>query len=472
MPFGLDERLVPLVLQGYAGFAVFLVFARLERQGRREIVLAAVLGGLLLQGLLYISDASVPSGPLRPGPLRLGEALLVAAVAARFWAGGFTVERRISMVSLAWGAFLLWYVAAAVTGLFAGHDRTELLFQAKLILHVGGFHLLVSGIPPSRLVRRTSIGRMAAFLGVVVGVQVAVSFFDLDPGPLSVIGPDAGSFYLALAIFLLVGEAVQPHPRTWCFVAAVPLLISGLAVGQRATVVHVAVTGVVLGIVVLTRTARRRLTVRPAEIGLAVAVTVVLALSAVVPGLSRGEPAPPLVEEAVEDTFGGVGNTQSADARVLKWDEGEKLFWDRPVLGWGLGKFFSSFRPGIRGVGVFEESAVFDNAYFDVAVRAGAVGLVLFVVALWVTVAAGLRAWRRHPDGRVAVVGLTAATFVIGYAAKGFVESVNDKVLLSCMLGVMTGSIAASQHVDWAATPFGGRTARGAGQEETNVPWS
>jgi O-antigen ligase len=464
--------IIVLALAGYVALGVTALFVHLERRDRAELAVAAVVLTLVLQALLYPGDGSVPVGILRPGPLRLGEVLLGAAVAARLWVRGRSIEGRLIGAGVAWTAFLTWYATSGIMGALGGNERAELLFQAKLLLHAGGGYLLARGVKPGRLADGRVIGWTAPVLGAGVALQVVSSLLDRPflgrfPGP---VGPDGASLYIALALVFVVTEAVRQRPRAWVFASAVPLVIAPAVVEQRASLLHLAVTAAVVLLVGAGRTMRRRMSVTGAHVAIAFAFIVVVAAAATLPNVARGDTAPSAVTETVEGTFGGIGNEQSADARLLKWEVGNRLIADRTILGWGLGLKFTSFRPGIKRVGVFSETGVFDNIYYDLWARSGIIGLALFVIAMLLSIRAGLEAWRRHTDDTTAGLALAGALFLIGYAAKGAVESVNDKVLLSCMLGVVVGAIGAAQAESGQTNPASARADHGV---EPAVPrWS
>jgi O-antigen ligase len=227
--------------------------------------------------------------------------------------------------------------------------------------------------------------------------------------------------------------------------AMVPLVIGPLVIGQRASVVHFAVTTAVVGVVMAGPTWRRRMRVRPTQLLLVGIAVLTIGCLALLPGLSQGEVLPKPVSEAVDGTFGGAGNTQSADARVNKWDAGTRMVKARPLLGWGLGAKHQYFAPGINGVGVFRKGSTFDNIVFDLLVRSGIPGLLFFLTAMGLSIRDGWRVWLRYADPRVAALSLGLTMFIVGMLAKGAVESVLEKVVLAVALGLSIGAIASAR---------------------------
>ncbi len=62
-------------------------------------------------------------------------------------------------------------------------------------------------------------------------------------------------------------------------------------------------------------------------------------------------------------------------------------------------------------------------------------------MALVVSIANGLTAWRLHPDRMVAVLALGLVAGVIGLFAKGMVESIFENYRLATVLGLTLGML-------------------------------
>jgi O-antigen ligase len=467
--FGLEAVLGVLGL--YAALGVCACFVRLERRGRPEVAVGIVVGALLAQTLFYASEHGVPAGLLRPGPLRLGELLLVAAVAARIWTRWTPVT--VSTSGLAWSAFLVWYATTAVVGIEAGNANPDVMYHAKLVLHLGGGYLLASGVPVRRLVDPRSLRWWLvgfAAMAVVQGVLTLSGGGTLFPGGPKELGADGASMHLALGILFLALEATRRRPRLWVVGAMTVTLAAPLFVSQRATVVHFAASAVALGLALSGGRVRDRFTVKPVQLGLLLLALVVLGLAAWLPGLREGESTPAVFIEAVDDTFGGVGNQQSADARVLKWDEAREAYEEHPIIGSGLGAAFTSFRPGIDGVGVYARSNVFDNSYLDLLVRTGLLGVALFLIAMILSLRDAWLVWTRHPDPVVAILGLAVFAFFAGMLAKGVVESVLDKAVLSTLFGIAAGVVASARQGPGTTPSF--RPTYVSTGEGTRTEWS
>lgn len=462
---------VALPLGGLALLAVVWVFFGLERRDRPEVVLAVVVGAVLLQALLYTSDQGVPVGPFRPGPARLPELLIGAALVARFLARG--APTRISAAAMAWTAFLVWYGSSAIVGFLEGNPTDVIVFEARAILYVGGCAILAAGVTPGRLVTKKLLGSWFVVLGTLGAVMVTLSFLGLTP-PLDVpllrvpslggLGADAASLLILIGAIGLLVELTYARRRRRVLIATIPMGLAWMAGLQRASVVNFAVVLTVLCLVAAGSTWSRRIRATPTELGLFVAAAVAIGVLATLSGARSGDIAVPFeLGDRIESAFTGVGNTNSAGARLNKYDEGNDLIAERPVMGWGLAKQITSFYPGINGGGRFGTTAVFDSVPYDLVVRTGAVGLLLFLIAMALSLRDGLRAWVRHPDNAVAALGMGAFAGAMGLLGKGLVESVLDKVVLACALGVLVGIMAAAASDRTRARPVlrGGVAERG-----------
>ena len=137
-------------------------------------------------------------------------------------------------------------------------------------------------------------------------------------------------------------------------------------------------------------------------------------------------------------TFDTKGKIESAEDRASKWQVAFSYIKKHPIIGNGLGLEFSFYEPGPND---FTMTDVTENIALDLWLRAGLIGLSLFVVALLFSVFDGFMAWRLHPDRMVAVLALALVAVVIGFVSKGMVESIFEKYRLATMLGLMLGML-------------------------------
>jgi O-antigen ligase len=200
--------------------------------------------------------------------------------------------------------------------------------------------------------------------------------------------------------------------------------------GASVTVILLVATGT---------TARRRLRIKSAEVLLsALAVVGVVLTVAVVPAVESQKPVQLPLSSTIAKTFDSQAKIESAEDRASKWEVAFSLIRQHPIIGNGLGVEFSYYNPGPN---IFSMTDVTENIGIDLWMRAGLIGLGLFVLALLFSVFDGLVAWRLHPDRMVAVLALALVAVVVGFVAKGMVESIFEKYRLATMLGLSLGML-------------------------------
>ncbi len=438
-------EVVPFVAAGMA--AVLWLFVHEERRGRRETAVIIVFWAVLIEALLYPDQGMVPSKLFYPSlagqQFRTPEVLIPLALLARWLAT--TGRRRVSAAALAWAAFFAWYAAELLMGKLFGNPTKTAFFDAKAIIYVGGGYALAAGVPARVLVDRFAKRAWLVVLAVVVTICDVISYvpsaqvsYHLPLVPIAGLSysADASACVVAIATVVLVVELTRRRPSQWVLVLAFLLVISPLTGTQRASTVEAAVAFAVVVLVSFGRTWRQRVAVLSTD----VLKTVALVTGAVVVGLTLlpGHIVTTSVSARLHEVFTGVGKTQSASARRQLWHEAARLISQRPVFGWGLGK-----QPLLRQVPPLPPvlTPTHDLA-LDILLRAGAVGLVLFLVALAWSLHQGATAWRRSPDPMIAGLALGAVAAVMGIMAKGVVESVFDQFRVATMLGLALGVIA------------------------------
>lgn len=77
----------------------------------------------------------------------------------------------------------------------------------------------------------------------------------------------------------------------------------------------------------------------------------------------------------------------------------------------------------------------------DLLLRMGVAGLALFVLAMSVAIAQGLRFWRRANDPLAAALALGLVAAVVGWLSKAMVESMFEKYRLAVLLGLLLGML-------------------------------
>lgn len=434
----------------------FLAFVRLERQGRPALVFTIVLAYLVVECVLYPSQNEIPVGIFHPGSgeltFRIAEAIVAVALAARLVVRGAPMAIGVKM--LWWVAFFIWMATAAVVGVLAGNGLDIIAFEAKAIVYLGAV-AIGAGVPARALVERGSgllgLIRWCAGLTVILalthqaGIRISAELPLLPVERLGEMSPDLATILSSLgAVALVLAAVVGPGRRGLAVAGAVLVVIPAVVSGQRASMLAALLTL----LVVLTglATARRRSLATATEMALCGAAVVGLAvLWSFVHLAAGGSPSLPF-SESVEVAFTNQAKIQSAQARVNQLTLAQGLVAERPITGSGLGTTYSYFLPGHNEI---LETNLTHNILVDLAVRTGAVGVLVFLAALAGTVSGGWQAWRRHPDVVVAALGLAAVAAVVGILGKGLVESIFEKYRVAALLGLFLGVMRSS------ATSFG-----------------
>ncbi len=250
-------------------------------------------------------------------------------------------------------------------------------------------------------------------------------------------GSDAATIFAAIGLIGLLLEMAKEKRSRLTMLACVPLLVSPFLSGQRAVLVMLGASVSLVLVVATGATARRRLRVRSTEVLLsALAVVGVVLAVAVVPAVEGQHPVTNPLGSTLAKTFDTKGKIESAQDRVSKWEVAFSYIRQHPVIGNGLGVEFSYYNPGPN---TFSMTDVTENIGLDLWMRSGLIGLGLFVLALFFSIFDGFVAWRLHPDRMVAVLALALLAVVVGFVAKGMVESIFEKYRLATMLGLSLG---------------------------------
>lgn len=440
-------------------------FIELERRGRPEVALAVLLGLVLLEALLYQSEHLVPEGIFRLSvaglSVRLPEVVIVLALMGRAVVHG--LPQRVSAVGAAWSIFLGWYALQGVLGVLLGNPFGDVIYQLRAVVYIGGAFALTSFVPTGRFVSARFLGRTALVVGMVVLVFIPLSLSDTSlsadvPGvPLTSLGEiaaDSASIFVVAAVVIVLVELGRRRPRSWVLLATVPLVVAPFATTQRGAVVGLGASVVTITLAACGRTWHRRRIATASQMAVCALLLVAVAVVSFLPASTGAQSTAPITA-FYEETFEATAKQQSADTRRLLWDEGHRLWKERPLLGSGLGTPFEVRRIGSRDGLV---AGGFHNLAYDLLVRSGAVGLVLFVIAIVLSFREGMRGWWFHVDRRIAALALAAMAAVTGLLAKGMVESVLEKAKLSTLVGVLLAVMVSA-----------GRSARERGDSEDDA---
>jgi O-antigen ligase len=427
---------------------LFGQFGRWERMGKEHYVVVGLLAVLVAETTLYENQDNMPRDLFHPGSgaleFRLPEVIITLALLARLVVRGRST--RVGVVPLLWAAFGAWIAVAVAEGVLRHNDLVQIPYQGKVVIYVVGGYALASGVPIQRFLQGRAIEllvRWSALAATTVMVLTAAhkSFsVGLPVLPLpdfGIDGSDAATIFAAIGLIGLLLELAKEKRSRLTLVATVPLLLSPFLSDQRAVLIMLGAAVTTLLVVATGPTARRRLRVKSAEVLLtALAVVgVVLGVSVIPAAQSQSAVVVPGAN-TIARTFNTTGKIQSAQDRASKWNVAFSYIREHPILGNGLGLEFSFYEPGPNH---FTMTDVTENIALDLWLRAGLIGLGLFVLALLFSLYDGLVVWRLHPDRMVAVLALALVAVVVGLVAKGMVESIFEKYRLATMLGLSLG---------------------------------
>lgn len=432
-------------------------FARLERTGRSVTVVIALWVLLIADSVIYPSQNEIPAGLFHPViygvSFRPVDVLIPLAVAARLRARG--LPERIERPHFAWIAFLIWVLTSAVVGALNGNSLHFVTFESKVIIYLSAIGL-AAGVPAREyldrgrllhLLQGAAVVALAMLLLDAAGVSLSLNLPALPIQDFGRLDSDAATIFASLgAIALGIGIVVDDH-RLGYLLPAAPLLASPLAANQTAALLGLA-TSLVLIAALGFSAGRRRLSLTATEAtlgGLAVAgcllVTVVLGTAA------EGKALQLPFQNQVSGELGGTETTLTTENRRNEWRQARLLIGERPVFGWGLGKTYVFYEPGFKQ---FERIDLTHNIVLDLLLRTGAVGLLLFLVALSLAFSGALRIWNRLPDDALAGLALGVIAAALALLAKGMVESIFEKYRLAVLLGLLVGMMLALGQVQQA----------------------
>jgi O-Antigen ligase len=441
--------------------AAFAWFVYLERTGRPLTVLLALVGLLLVESALYASPFEIPVGLLHPEfwglSFRVFDVLIPAAVVARLMSGR---EARLEPALLWWGPFAAWMVAAGLLGLVRGNNLAYLTFEGKLLIYLA-LVPLAAGIPARTYLTSRGVHRLvmtaaalAALLTVtqLLRIAIAIPLPLLEIETLGELGADLASLFVALGILVLAVSLCMEGGRTGWALLAVPLLVCPLAVGQRAALLGLTVS--LIAVALLAPLARRHLRTTPTEVAVFLAAGLALAtLPAAAPAVSEARPGSLPFSGVVTGAFTSRAKQLSQEDRVNQWKKARTLLAERPVFGWGLGTAYTYWDPGYFR---FKETNLTHNIAGDLLLRTGAVGLLLFLVPVGLTLAAGLRGLLTAQHRGTAALAIGAIAAAAGMLARGGVESIFEKFRLAMFLAVLLGiALAAARDAERPAAPGG-----------------
>lgn len=426
---------------------LFVWFLRLEREGRAVVVVGVLLGLVIVESALYQSQNEIPAGLFHPeyegSSFRLLDVVIPAAILARLLQGTRSPPQ---WSGLLWLALLAWLATAGLVGVYDGNPLQLVGFHAKVIIYLGAL-LLSAGVPLAAYLDR---GRPERVLGWSAGLALVLIATDianvsvtadlpiLPLQELGTLGSDLATIFTSLGALALAIGLFAPERRGRLLASAAVLLTTPAVADQRAAFIALAlsIATVFAGMLL----SRRRVHVTPTEGVLAIAAVAAILLVSALPGLTGGRSFKLPLQDTLTTTFTSYEEVLTTRDRLNQWTAAGRLIEERPVLGWGLGKQYTYYDPGNL---VFKQIDLTHNVFGDLLLRAGAVGLALFLLALGSTSISLLRAWWTQSDDRAAAFALGIGALVAGLLGKGMAESIFEKYRLAVMLGLGIGAMIA-----------------------------
>lgn len=427
---------------------LFAWFLRLERDGRPVVVVAFLVGLVIVESALYQSQNEIPAGIFHPeyGSLsfRLLDIVIPVAILARLLQGRRTLPFGTGLL---WLALLAWLATAGMIGVYDGNPLKIVGFHGKVIIYLGAL-LLAAGVPLEDYLAK---GRLERLLGWTAGLALLLVATDvagisitrdlpLVPlQELGTLGSDLATIFSSLGALALAVALFAPERRGRLVASAVVLLVTPAVADQRAAFIALALSlaTVVAGMLL----SRRRVRVTPTEGALAIAAVAAIVLVSALPGLLGDQPVKLPLQDELATTFTSYEEVLTTRDRLNQWSAAGPLIEERPILGWGLGKQYTYYDPGNL---VFKQIDLTHNIFGDLLLRAGAVGLGLFLLALGFSAVGLLRAWWTQGDDRAAAFALGVGAVIAGLIGKGMAESIFEKYRLAVMLGLAIGVMIAA----------------------------
>ena len=436
--------------------AVIGLFVRWERQGKQQRLPLGLLGLLVIEATLYADQNSLPCGIFHPGSgttqLRLPEIYITLALIARLIVRGR--PKRIGLDAGLWLAFAAWIALSAAVGWQNQNSTSQILYEAKVIVYVVGGYALAAGVPVRRYLDSGGLYRLGALcvacasvldLMTIGKVTVNTNIPFLPLQSFGGVGNETAAIYIAVGAMCFLVRLASGSVRVRHVLALVPLIAAVVLASERAvlfnmlTVIGVILLGIFFG---TRRGAVRRFQVGSGQVILSVlAVIAVATVVVVVPAaLNNRTPQIPL-GSSFQQLFHSQGKQESAQDRLNLASAAESMIPQHPLIGWGLGVEFLYYETGVRKQ---QEVAYAHNLLLDLWLRTGIIGVVLFFAPFGLSIAEGVRVWRRHSDPETAALALALVGVLAGLLLTGFLEPLLDEYRLATLFGLSLGMLRAT----------------------------
>ncbi len=353
----------------------------------------------------------LPLGPT-PAECLLGLAVLAVLI------DRLSSERSIRLagpLTLPLVFVVLAAVAGAVTGHFEGIGNETLIFGGRQLAWLVIVPLLVVNVVETERQVRGALAFAAALalaksivgvIGLVAGVGVVV-----EGATITYYEPTANWLVLLAILGVVAAVMLRARPPLWVLLSS-PLLVASLALSFRRSFWIGAALGILLVILLGSRTPGRRIAVIA---GLLLAAAVwALSLQPLqddAPIVKRAESLQPSkVEENAQDRY-RIDELKNVTAEIRR----------QPITGLGLGGQWTATHP----LGVEHENG---RAYTHVVafwwwMKLGIMGLLAYLAVMATCLAMSWQVWRRTRDPLLSATGLA---LFCGFLALALVETVGS----------------------------------------------
>ena len=435
-------------ISGALALVLFLYAAlvTVERRGYHTELLTVIVGLIAFESIMWSQDA-VPVGIFHPKlagqNFRLYDVLIPIALLARLRVRG--LPRRVSALGAVVFVFCFWYMCEAVIGVMRGYGLNNVLFEAKLVIYVGGAYVLAAGVRAEDILGDHGIRRLARPLAVVTLVLLALTAsgggINIPVPTLNVTGlagvqPDAATLFLGLGVITLLVELASPRRRPTMVAAGIVLMLSALGSSQRAALVALAAGAAFAAVGWLVPVNRkRRIRLTPTEVlGTATVLAGGTAAYPLLTGASNWDLSNLPLASLLSRTFTSTGKAQSAADRVAQYHAALPDVMKHLVLGWGL-----AIPTTYIAIGKTVVTQSPDDVYLSIVLRTGLFGLLLFAALAVAAIVVVARVFQDHPDSKVAALAWGCGTIVVAILARGSVEGIFEKYRLAIELGLALG---------------------------------
>ncbi len=444
-----DSAFVLLIVACLAVVVVVVLFRWLVKCNRDpegpERIVAVLLALIVIESAMYQDQTSIPTSlfHLQAGSLsfRIYDVLIPLAVLARI-AARPTVRARPVQLAF-WSAFLVWIVTETIEGILGGNAKDFVSYEAKIVIYLGTL-MLVAAVPTRRWLESRALHRVIGLSAILAAclitsneahVSINLNLPVLPLQTLGQLGADAASVFAILGTITLAVGLCSDERRMMPILASLPMLGAPLVAGQRAAMVELAVGLALLAVALFI--SREHVRVTAAEFGLAVGIALGLVVMLVlISALTTSSHFSLPLANQIQEAFNSRGKQESADDRLNQWAQAFGLIHQRPWFGWGLGKTYSYYSPGLYS---FVLTDLTHNITLDLLVRTGVVGLLLFTLAAVQCVRDLFASWRRAADPRMMALAAGVGVSFVALLVKGQFESIFEKYRLALMLGGMIG---------------------------------